>query len=94
MICISKHFGSRGGGTEILIMIGGQKCQFSAKSENWTNVYVCCSCKLITNDEYLVCLHSFDFTQNTHIKKKCTIPYFINLISNKANYAVRGPTSL
>ena len=34
IICISEIFGSRGGGIEILTMIGVQKCQFLAKSEN------------------------------------------------------------
>ena len=47
ILCISKLFGSRGGGLEILTMISVQKCQFLAKSEDWTKVYLCCSCKLI-----------------------------------------------
>ena len=32
---------------------------------------------------------SFKFSFN----KNCTVPYFINLISNRANFAVRCPTS-
>ena len=69
ILCISKLFGSRGGGIEILTLIGVQKCQFLAKSENWTYVYDCCSCKLIMNDECLVYIHSLDFPRNTHITK-------------------------
>ena len=34
ILCLSKIFGSRGGGMEILAMMGVQKCQFLAKSEN------------------------------------------------------------
>ena len=69
ILCISKLFGSRGEGIEILTIINVQKCQFLAKSRNWTNVYVCCSCKLILNDERLVYIHSLDFLLNTHITK-------------------------
>ena len=58
---ISKVFGSRGGGTEILPMISVQKCQFLAKSEDWTNVYAFCSFKFIINNECLVNIHSLDF---------------------------------
>ena len=32
---------------------------------------------------------SSDYSYN----KNCTIPYFINLISDRANFAVNGPTS-
>ena len=64
IISISKLFGTRGGGIEILTIVGMQKCQFLAKSENWTNVYVGCSCKLIIYDESLVYLHSLDVLPN------------------------------
>ena len=68
---ISNVFGSRGGAIEIMTMIGVQKCQFLAKSENWTNVYACCSCKLIINNECLVPVytHSLAFSLNIHITK-------------------------
>ena len=69
IISISKLFGSRGGGIEILTIIGVQKCQFLAKSENWTNVFVGCSCKLISNDESLAYIHSLGVLLNTHITK-------------------------
>ena len=39
ILCISKSFGARGGGKEILTMIGVQICQFLAKSDNGTNAY-------------------------------------------------------
>ena len=52
---------------EILTMIGVQKCQFLAKSENWTNTYAYCSSKLIVNNECLACKHSFDFLLINHI---------------------------
>ena len=54
---ISKVFGSRGGATEILTMISVQKCQFLAVSEDWTNVYACCSFKLIIINECLVYIY-------------------------------------
>ena len=34
ILCITKVFGSRGGGIKILTMIGVQKSQFSAKSKS------------------------------------------------------------
>ena len=34
IFCISEIFGSRGGGIEILTMIGVQTCKFLVKSEN------------------------------------------------------------
>ena len=58
---LSKVFGSRGGATEILTMISMQKCQYIAISEDWTNVYACCSFKLIINNECFVYIHSLDF---------------------------------
>ena len=36
----------------------------------------------------------FGLSSNYSYNKNCTIPYFINLISNRANFAVSGPTSL
>ena len=41
------------------------------------------------NNKCLVNNHSLEFLLNTHVTK-----IFINLISNRANFAVRGPTSL
>ena len=70
-----------------------KNANFLDKSDNWTNVYACCSCKLFIGDECLVYIHSLDFPLNIRITKNCTIQYFINLISNRANFAVRGPTS-
>ena len=58
---VSKVFGSRGGATEILMMINVQKCQVLAISEDGTNVYACCSFKIIINNEYLVYIYSLDF---------------------------------
>ena len=69
IVCISKVLGSRGGATEILTMISVQKCQFSAISENWTNVYACCSCKSIINYECLVYIHSLDFPLIIYARK-------------------------
>ena len=57
---ISKVFGSRGGATEILTMISVKRCQFLAISEDWTNVYACCSFKLFINNEFLVYFYSLD----------------------------------
>ena len=54
---------------EILTMIGVQKCQFSAKSENWTITYANCSSKLIVNNEWLEYILSLDFPIIIHIKK-------------------------
>ena len=94
ILCISKLFGSRDEGIEILTMICVQIWQFLANLENWTNVYVCCSCKLIINYECLVYIHSLVFPLNTHITKIVQFHTSImNLISNKANFAVCGPTS-
>ena len=69
ILCISKLFGSRGGGIEIFTMIGVQKYQFIASAEYWTTVHVCCSCKLIKNDKCLAYIHSLDFLLNTHVTK-------------------------
>ena len=60
-LCISEIFRSRGGGIEILTMIGVQKCQFLAISENLTNAYAYRSSKLIVYNECLVYVHSLDF---------------------------------
>ena len=39
-------------------------------------------------------IHNLDFHLIIHKNNKnCTIPYFINLISDRANFAVSGPTS-
>ena len=83
-LCISKLFGSRGGGIEILTMIGVQKRLFLAKSENWANVYACSLCKFIVNDKCLVytCIQ-FGLSSKYSYYKNWTTPYFI----------VRGPTS-
>ena len=82
-----------GWGVEILIMIGVQKCQFLAKPENSTNAYAYCSSKLIVNNECLVYVYSLDFIRTYSYNKNCMIPYFINLISDRDNFAVGGPTS-
>ena len=66
---ISILFGSRGEATDILTMIGMQKCNFSGKSENWTYVYACCTCKWITNNEWLVCIYILDFPLNIYVTK-------------------------
>ena len=42
---------------------------FFAKSENWTTVYACCSCKCIIKNECLVCIHSLIYPLNIHITK-------------------------
>ena len=72
---ILKVFGSRGGTTEILTMISVQKCHFLAISEDWTNMYACCSFKIIINNEYLVCIHSLDFVLIIHVSKIIQIQY-------------------
>ena len=69
ILCISKLFRSRCWGIKILTMIDVQTCRFLAKSENWTNVYACCSCKFIISDECLVYMNSLDFPLNTLITK-------------------------
>ena len=66
---ILKVFGSRCGATEILTMISVQKYQFLAISEYWTNVYACCSFKLIINNECLVYIHSLDFVLIIYVTK-------------------------
>ena len=37
---------------------------------------------------------SSNYSYNYSYNKNCTIPYFINLISDRANFAVSGPFSL
>ena len=69
MLCMSEIFWSRGGVIEILTMIGVQKCQFLAKSENWTNSSAYCSSKLNVNNECLVYIHSLDFNLIINITK-------------------------
>ena len=66
---ISTVFGSRGGATDILTMISVQKRQFLAKSEDWANVYACCSFKLIIYNECLVYIHSLDFALIIYVTK-------------------------
>ena len=58
-----------GGGIEILTMIGVQKWQFLAKSENWKNAYAYCSSKSIDNNECLVYIHSMNFPLIIHVRK-------------------------
>ena len=36
----------------------------------------------------------FGLSSNDSYNRNCTIPYFINLITDRANFAVSGPTSL
>ena len=87
---ISKVFGLRGGATEIRVTNG----KFLAMSENFTNVYACCSCKLIFNNEWIY--SQFGLSSNYNVKtKNWTIPYFIIfiIISNRDHFAVRGPSS-
>ena len=81
-------FGSRDWAIEILTVISVLKCQFLVKSENWTKICACCSCKVIINDEFLVYIHSLAYNKN------CTTPCFIILISNRTNFTLRGPSSL
>ena len=69
ILCISEIFGSRGGGIQILTLIGVRKCQFLAKSENLSNAYAYCSSKSIVNNEYLVYIHSLNFPLIIHITK-------------------------
>ena len=59
-------------------------------------MYACCSCKLIINDEcwYLYIFIQIGLSSKYLYHKTCTIPYFINLISNWVNFADRGHTSL
>ena len=71
---IWKVSGSRGLATEILTMKSVQKCQFLAISENWTNIYACCLCKLIKDNEYFVYIHSLDF--NYLCNKNWKFPFF------------------
>ena len=66
---ILKVSGSWGGASEILTMISVQKCQFLAISGDWTNVYACCSFKLIINNECLVYFHSLDFALIIYVTK-------------------------
>ena len=82
--------------SQILTMIDVQKSLWLAKSENLVNIYACCSWKLIFNDECLVypVYTQFGLSSKYSYYKIWTNPYFINLISNRANFAVRGPTSL
>ena len=74
-------------------MIGVQNCQFLAKSENLTNACAY-SNKLIVKNEYFGIFTQFGLFSYYSYNKNCTIPYFINLISDRANFTVSGPTSL
>ena len=87
---ISKVFGLRGGATEIRVTNG----KFLAMSENFTNVYACCSCKLIFNNEWIYSQFGLSFNYNVKTKN-WTIPYFIIfiIISKRDHFAVRGPSS-
>ena len=58
---------SKGGATEKMMMMGVQKYQFLAKSENLTNLYACSSCKLIINNKCLVYKHNLNFPLNIQI---------------------------
>ena len=87
---VYQYFWIEGWGIEILTMIGVQKFQFLTKSENWTNVYTCCSCILIVWYIYW----QFGLSSKYSYNKNWTAPYFIKMIINRANFAVRGPTSL
>ena len=42
----------------------------------------------------LVYIHSLDFPLILYVKKKDVISYFIILICNRVNFAVRGPIAL
>ena len=90
ILCISKLFGSRDEGIEILTMICVQIWQFLANLENWTNVYVCCSCKLIINYECLVYIHSLVFPLNTHITK--IEQFHTSSGADPENFSRGGPT--
>ena len=35
----------------------------------------------------------FGLSSNYSYNKNCTIPYFINLITDRANFSISGPTS-
>ena len=85
---ISKVFGLRGGATEIRVTNG----KFLTMSENFTNVYASCSCKLILNNEWIYSQFGLSFNYNVKTKN-WTIPYFIILISNRDHFAVRCPSS-
>ena len=61
-----QKIGSNGGSIEILTMISVQKCQFLAKSENWTIAYAYCSWKLTVYNECLVYVQSLDFPLIIH----------------------------
>ena len=58
---------SKGGATEKMMMMGVQKYQFLAKSENLTNLYACSSCKLIINSKCLINIHNLNFPLNIQI---------------------------
>ena len=66
---MNLRFGSGVGATEILTMISVQKCKILAISQDWTNVYACCSFKLINNNEGLVYIHSLDFDRIIYVTK-------------------------
>mgnify|MGYP003684570481 CR=1 FL=1 len=66
---ISKVFGSRSGAIEIFTMISVQKCQVLAISEDLTNMYACCSFKLIIDNECLVFIHSLGFALIIYVTK-------------------------
>ena len=66
---ISKVFGSRGGATEIMKITSVQKWQFLAISEDWTNVYACCSFKIIINNECLIYIHRLDIFLIIYVTK-------------------------
>ena len=89
VLCILNVFWIEGWGSR---NIDDEKC---AKMPNFSCIKKvntclnCCSCKLIIYNEYLVYIYNLDFPLINW-----PIPYFIILISNRANFAVRGPRSL
>ena len=86
-LCLSSAFGSRDGATEILTMMSVPKWQFLATciSETLTNVHAYCLIKLIIKNKWFVYILSLNFV--------VIILCYIILTSNKANFAVRGPSS-
>ena len=86
---VCQKFVDREVGNRIIV----QKWQLLAISEKWTSVLACCSCKLIINNECLVYVYSLEFPLIIYLTE---IGHFHTsyLISNRADFAVRGPSSL
>ena len=94
ILCISKLFGSRVVGIEILTMICMQKCQFLANLENWTNV-LCLLFMQFNYYRWIFGKHTqFGLSSKYSYNKHCTISYLPCDLSAERSYIQRKAINL